>query len=263
MSDSDPDSDQRTAVVTGGAAGIGRAIARRLAADGAHVVVVDVADGDETVAAIEAEGGSAEYRAGDVTDPDSMAAAFEGLSLDVLVNNAAYYAPLVNDKKRFDEIPPDEWDAVMDVNAKGVYLASSAALPRFGGAGEEAEAEGERTGDGGGQIVNISSTTAVKGTPGFLHYVASKAAVLGMTRAMAAELGDLDIRVNAVLPGFTASEASKQAGEEYLDARVTDQAIRRPIEPRNVADAVAFLAGPDSAMVSGQALTVDGGKTFY
>lgn len=245
MTDAGGDAE-RTALVTGAATGIGQAIAERVAADGAHVVVTDVADGSDTVEQIGDAGGSAEFREADVTDPDSLERAFDGLELDTLVNNAAYYAPLVGDKKRFDEIDPEEWDTVMSVNAKGVYLASRAALPRL--------AEGS-------SIVNISSSTALKGTSGFLHYVASKAAVLGMTRAMANELGDLDIRVNAVAPGFTASEASLQAGEEYVEGRAESQALsKRSIQPDDIADAVAFLAGPDSEMVSGQTLTVDGGR---
>lgn len=232
--------------MTGAATGIGRAIAERLAAEGAHVVVTDIRDGSETVDRIREAGGSAEFREADVTDPASLETAVSGLELDALVNNAAYYAPLVGNKKRFDEIDPDEWDTVMGVNAKGVYLASRAALPHL---------------TEGSAIVNISSTTALKGTGGFLHYVASKAAVLGMTRAMATELGEIDIRVNAVAPGFTASEASLQAGEEYVETRAESQALsKRSIQPGDIADAVAFLAGPDSEMMSGQTLTVDGGR---
>lgn len=237
---------ERTALVTGAATGIGQAIAERLAAEGAHVVVTDIEDGSNTVDRIEEAGGSAEFREADVTDPDSLEAAFSGLELDALVNNAAYYAPLVGNKKRFDEIDPEEWDTVMGVNAKGVYLASRAALPHL---------------NEGSAIVNISSSTALKGTSGFLHYVASKAAVLGMTRAMANEVGDLDIRVNAVAPGFTASEASLQAGEEYVEGRAESQALsKRSIQPGDIADAVAFLAGPDSKMITGQTMTVDGGR---
>ena len=236
----------RTALVTGAATGIGQAIAERLAAEGAHVVVTDIEDGSSTVDRIQEAGGSAEFREADVTDPDSLEEAFSGLELDALVNNAAYYAPLVGNKKRFDEIDPEEWDTVMGVNAKGVYLASRAALPHL---------------NEGSAIVNISSSTALKGTGGFLHYVASKAAVLGMTRAMANELGDLDIRANAVAPGFTASEASLQAGEEYVEGRAESQALsKRSIQPGDIADAVAFLAGPDSKMITGQTMTVDGGR---
>lgn len=238
----------RTAVVTGGSQGIGREICRKLAEAGCHVVVLDIEDGSETTAAIEDLGGTAEYRYADVTDEDSLASAFEGLELDVLVNNAAYYAPLVGNKCRFDEIAVDEWDQAMDVNAKGVFLTAKHALDGF---------------DDGGSIVNISSAVVMRGTPGFLHYVASKAAVLGMTRAMANEIGDLGIRVNAITPGFTWSEASQQAGEEHLEARVAGQAIEQPIEPDDIADAVAFLAGERSDMITGQVVNVDGGSLHY
>ena len=236
----------RTAAVTGAARGIGRAIAETLGEAGARVVALDVDDCAATVDAIVAAGGAAEAKEADVTDEASLRDAFDGLDLDVLVNNAAYYAPLVGDKMRFDDIDRETWEAVMAVNVTGVWLASKQALPRF---------------DDGGSIVNIGSTVALRGTTGFLHYVASKAAVVGMTRAMANELGDLGVRVNAVLPGFTASEASLQAGESYLDGRVDAQAIERPIEPADIANAVAFLAGPDSAMVSGETLVVDGGRS--
>lgn len=241
-------SNERTAVVTGAATGIGRAIAERLAEDGAHVVVVDVADGRETVARIEDAGGSAEFREGDVTDEDAMRSAFEGLDLDVLVNNAAYYAPLVTDKKRFDEITAEEWDTVLAVNAKGTFLASKHALDAFGD---------------GGSIVNISSSVVTMGVPGFLHYVASKGAVLAMTRAMAAEVGDLGIRVNAVMPGFTWSEASQRAGEEYLEDYVQKQDLDRVVEPEDIAGVVAFLAGPDSGVMTGQAINADPGLSYY
>ena len=238
----------QTAVVTGAATGIGQAIARRLASDGAHVVVTDIQDGSETVALVEEDGGSAEFREGDVTDEASMRSVFEGLDLDVLVNNAGYYAPLVTDKKRFDDISPEEWDTVLGVNTTGVFLASKEALPHFG----------ER-----GSIVNISSSVVSLGVPGFLHYVASKGAVLAMTRAMAAEVGDLGIRVNAVMPGFTWSEASQQAGEEYLADYVANQDLKRVVEPEDIAGVVAFLAGPDSGIMTGQAINADPGLSYY
>jgi len=240
--------DETTAVVTGAATGIGQAIATRLAADGAHVVVADVADGSETVARIEDAGGSAEFREADVTDEDAMASLFDGLNLDVLVNNAAYYAPLVTDKKRFDEITTEEWDTVLAVNTKGTFLASKHALGAF---------------DGGGSIVNISSSVVTMGVPGFLHYVASKGAVLSMTRAMAAEIGDLGVRVNAVMPGFTWSEASQQAGDEYLDDYVDKQDLDRVVEPEDIAGVVSFLAGPDSGVMTGQAINADPGLSYY
>ena len=239
----------RTAVVTGGATGIGRAIAERLAQDGFYVVVTDISDGSETVDRIEDAGGTAEYREGDVTDERSMERLFDSIdSLDVLVNNAAYYAPLVTDKKRFDEISGDEWDRVLAVNAKGTFLASKHALPALSNSGS---------------VVNISSSVVTMGVPGFLHYVASKGAVLAMTRAMAAEVGDLGIRVNAVMPGFTWSEASQQAGEEYLESYVEKQDIDRVVEPGDIAAVVAFLGSDDSEVMTGQAVNVDPGLSYY
>ena len=242
------DLDGRTALVTGAAGGIGRAIATRLAQDGARVVVTDVQDASGTVEAIEDAGGSGEFREADVTEEAEMGAAVSGLDLDVLVNNAAYYAPLVRDKKRFDEIPRDEWETVLAVNVTGPFLACKAAVPRL-------------TDDA--SIVNLSSSTVHLGVPGFLHYVTSKAAVVGMTRAMATELGDLGVRVNAVTPGLTHSEATLQNDDGYLAGAVEGQALPEPIEPEHVADAVAYLAGPDSARVTGQVLNVDAGSVYY
>lgn len=243
--------DGRTAVVTGSAAGIGRAIAERLGRDGAHIVVTDIQDGTGTVEAIEAAGGSAEFRTGDVTSEADLEAVFDGLELDVLVNNAAYYAPLAGaeGKQRFDEIDEAEWDTVMAVNAKGPFLAAKTALPRFG--------------PDGGAIVNISSDSVSVGVPGFLHYVTSKSSLIGMTRSLASELGELGIRVNAVMPGLTASEASLRAGEEYFEPFVEHQAIPRRIQPEDIAAVVAFLAGPDSEIVTGQVIVANAGHSYY
>ena len=240
--------DGETALVTGGASGIGRAICRRLAADGAHVVVLDVADGTETVSLVADAGGSAEFREGDVTEEADLAAAVDGLDLDILVNNAAYYAPLVTDKKPFEAIGRAEWETVMAVNVTGPVLAAKHALPRF---------------DDGGSIVTISSGSVLRGVPGFSHYVTSKAAVLGMTRAMATELGELGIRVNAVMPGLVASEATLQAGREAVEARVARQPLGAAVQPADVAAAVSFLAGADGAKLTGQVLNVDGGASYY
>lgn len=238
----------RTAVVTGGARGIGAAISGRLAEDGADVVVFDIEDASDTIDTVEAAGGAGEYREVDVTDEAALESALADRSIDVLVNNAAYYAPLVEDKKQLEEIDRSEWEAVMEVNVTGTFLATKAALPRFGDAGS---------------VVNLSSSTFHTGVPGFLHYVTSKSAIVGMTRAMATELGDRGIRVNAVTPGLTWSEAARQGGDANLDGHVDAQAIQSPIEPDDIADAVAFLAGPQSDRVTGQLLNVDGGVTYY
>jgi NAD(P)-dependent dehydrogenase (short-subunit alcohol dehydrogenase family) len=237
-----------TIVVTGGASNIGRAIAERVAAGGAHAVIVDVADGSEAVAAIETAGGSAEYREGDVTDEASMAAAFEGLSVDVLVNNAAIYSPLIGTKTRFDGLDRDDWESVMNVNATGVFLASKHALPHL---------------TEGGAIVNMASDVATVGIPGFLHYVASKAAVIGMTRAMANELGDLSIRVNAVLPGLTRTENVQTYDDDYLEEIVDRQAIGRPLYPEDIAGVVAMLCRPESWPITGQVINADVGLHHY
>ncbi|MFB6353382.1 MAG: SDR family NAD(P)-dependent oxidoreductase [Halobacteriales archaeon] len=238
------------AVVTGSSRGIGRAIAERLARDGAHVVVTDVRDGSATVETIEAAGGSAEFREADVTSEADLESVFAGLDLDVLVNNAAYYAPLVGDgQQRFDEIADEEWDAVMAVNAKGPFLATKAALPRFG--------------PDGGAVVHLSSDTVTTGVPGMLHYVTSKSAIVGMTRSMATELGDLGIRVNAVMPGFTETPASRPAGDRAFEAFEAKQALDGRLQPEDIAGVVAFLAGPDSAAVTGQVVVANAGRSYY
>ncbi len=238
-----------TALVTGGARGIGRAIAVRLADRGHHVIVFDLEDGSETVAAIEKDGGTAAYHVGDVRSIEDLRAAVGDRQLSVLVNNAAYYAPLAGEegKQPFQEIDEDEWNTVFDVNVKGAFLAAKAAFPQF---------------QDGGAVINVSSDSVLSGVPGFLHYVASKAALVGLTRGMANELGDRDIRVNAVMPGLTASEATLQAGDAYLDTLVEDQATSRRIRPEDIAGVVAFLAGPDSVMVNGEVIVANGGRAF-
>lgn len=238
----------QTVVVTGGASGIGRAIAERCAVDGAEVIVIDVADGSGTVDAIEREGGVARYREGDVTSESSMEAAFDGIDADVLVNNAAIYSPLVGEKHRFDDISIEEWESVLEVNTTGVFIASKKALPHL---------------SEGSAIVNMASNVATVGVPGFLHYVASKAAVIGMTRAMANELGDLGIRVNAVLPGLTRTEAVEEYDEEYLQSMVEGQALPRPLYPEDIAGVVATLCLPETWPITGQVVNADVGFHHY
>lgn len=241
---------EQTAVITGAARGIGRAIGLRLAREDAHVILTDVDEGTEAVDAVEEAGGTAEFVKADVTDESDMEAVFEDRSVDVVVNNAGYYAPLAGpeNKKRFDDIELDEWDTVMGVNATGVFITSKAAMASL---------------VEGGRIINMSSGVALQGVPGFAHYVASKAAVIGLTRAIAAELGDQDIRVNAITPGLTASEATMSGGTETIDYMTKRQSISRQIQPEDIADAVAFLASPDSDMITGQVLNVDGGVVYY
>jgi NAD(P)-dependent dehydrogenase (short-subunit alcohol dehydrogenase family) len=244
--------DGQVAVVTGGAQGIGRAIADALAAEGARIVVADVEGADEAAAAYDGGVGLAV----DVTSEEDTARMAEEIvrrcgRLDLLINNAGLYATLP--MRPFLDIPVDEWRRVMDVNVLGMFLAARAAVPRM------------RDG-GGGAIVNISSGTVFRGVPFLLHYVASKGAVVALTRALAKELGKDGIRVNCVAPGFTLTE-SVQAQPDVVsalrEASVAARTIQRDEVPEDVAGAVAFLCTADAGFITGQTLVIDGGQFFH
>lgn len=241
----------RSVLITGAANGLGRAFAERLAADGAGVGILDV---DATRAgglasSIQAGGGTAVAVTADVTDRAAVtravaevAAALGGLH--GLVNNAGIIHVT---RCPFDEIPVAEWDRVFDVNVKGTWNTSAAAVPFLKAAG-------------GGAIVNLSSSMALKGGPQRAHYVASKGAIIALTRVMAKELGDSWIRVNAVCPGSTLTEADPSP--ETLAQRekaASLRALKRMEHPRDVVGAVSFLLGDDSSFITGQNLVVEGG----
>jgi NAD(P)-dependent dehydrogenase (short-subunit alcohol dehydrogenase family) len=242
----------KVAVVTGGAQGIGRAIAGALAVERARIVIADVQGAEEAAAAYPDGVGLAV----DVTsEEDTARMADETVArcgrIDVLVNNAGLYATLP--MRPFLDIPVDEWRRVMDVNVLGMFLASRAVVPRM-------------REQGGGRIVNISSGTVFRGVPFLLHYVASKGAVISLTRALAKELGKDDIRVNCVAPGFTMTE-SVQAQPEVVkalrDVTIAARTIQRDETPEDVAGAVAFLCGPEADFITGQTLVIDGGQYFH
>jgi len=242
----------KVAIVTGGAQGIGRAIADGLAAAGARIVVADVRGAEEAARA---------YANGigltaDVADEASVQVLVDETvercgAVDVLVNNAGLYASL--EMRAFGEIPLDEWRQVMDVNVASMFLMCRAVVPVM------------RT-RGGGTIVNISSGTPFRGVPFLLHYVTSKGAIVAFTRALAKELGKDAIRVNCVAPGFTMSEGVKQHPEvieKLREVSVAARTIQRDQEPEDVVGAVVYLAGPDSAFVTGQTIVIDGGQYFH
>ncbi|GAB5450391.1 MAG: 3-oxoacyl-ACP reductase FabG [Halioglobus sp.] len=248
--------ESRVAIVTGAARGLGRAYAEALAAEGAAVLACDLNDCAETVNAIQSAGGQAQAARVDVTSMDSCnqmaAAAIEAFGrIDVLVNNAALYAGLKG--ARFEQLDEAQWDAAMTVNVKGTWQASKAVTEHLRAAG-------------GGSIINISSLAAVFGLPYGLDYVASKAAVIGMTRAMARELGGDNIRVNAVAPSAVMTEGTEEFfGEKFEKAKgviASGQLIRRNLEPSDLTGTIVYLASDASSLVTGQTHMVDGGSWF-
>jgi 3-oxoacyl-[acyl-carrier protein] reductase len=243
----------QVAVVTGGARAVGRAISETLAGEGATVVSLDLNGSEETVAAIEGAGGKATGIVCDVTDPEQVDAAIAGVvadhgRLDVLVNNAGVFSTM--ERRPFWEIPTDEWDLMMRINTRSVFLVSKAASAPMREARQ-------------GRIVNIASNVFTFGMADFLHYVASKGAVVGMTRTMARELGPYGVAVNAISPGLVTTEITETTvPAEYREIVANNQCLRTPILPGDIAQAVAFLSGPAARMVSGQTLLVNGGATM-
>ena len=244
--------DGKVAIVTGGAQGIGHAIATGLAREGARIVIADIQKAEE---------GAADFPDGvglqvDVSSEEDVRRMVEEAvarcgGIDILVNNAGLYASLA--LRPFEEIDVDEWRRVMDVNVMSMFLCCRAVVP----------AMRER---GGGRIVNISSGTPFRGVPFLLHYVTSKGAIVAFTRALAKELGKDDIRVNCVAPGFTMSagvEANPTHVEKLRDATLAARTIQRDQLPEDIVGAVVFLCGPEADFITGQTMVIDGGQYFH
>ena len=246
----------RSVLITGAAGGLGLAFAQAFAGAGADVVLADIHAEQVRAVATDLASKHAGQRirglAVDVTRPDSTQALADEAAtsgsgrIDVLVNNAAIYATI--SRRPFQDIDVDEWDRVMAVNLKGPFLMSRAVLPWMRGQG--------------GAIVNIASSTVMSGSPQWAHYVASKAGVIGLTRSMARELGDLGITVNALAPGFTMTEASLGLMTDARSYGVDRGAIRRASAPDDMVGAALYLASPAAAFMTGQTLVVDGGRQF-
>lgn len=246
----------RVAIVTGAAQGIGAAYARALAEQGAKVCVADVLDARSVVDAIRQSGGQAIGVRCDVSDSGAVRAMVADTvkafgKLDILVTNAALFAKVT--LKHFTEIDSAEWDQVMAVNVRGVFECVKAAVP-------------EMRKHKYGKIVNIASGTVFKGTPMLMHYVTSKAAVIGMTRVMARELGDDGIRVNTLAPGLTLSDGVKsntQWVKAMIDANTATRALKREQVPEDLTGTLIYLCSTDSDFMTGQCVVVDGGSAMH
>jgi NAD(P)-dependent dehydrogenase (short-subunit alcohol dehydrogenase family) len=244
--------DGKVAVVTGAAQGIGNAIARGLADEGARVVVADLQRAREAAEALP-DGVGLEVDVADESAVERMVAntVDQCGGIDILVNTAGLYASLA--MRPFTEIPLDEWRRVMDVNVASMFLTCRAVVPKLR----------ER---GGGKIVNISSGTPFRGVPFLLHYVTSKGAIVAFTRALAKELGKDEIHVNCVAPGFTISagvEEHPEVIDALRDVSVSARTLQRDQVPEDVVGAVVFLCTPSADFITGQTMVIDGGQYFH
>jgi NAD(P)-dependent dehydrogenase (short-subunit alcohol dehydrogenase family) len=252
---------ERVVVVTGAARGIGQELACRLAQAGARIVAADIADCAATVDLVNSSGGTAIGAALDVTSAEDAAAMAELAvakfgRIDALVNNAALYGALRGG--RFDAIAEADWDAAMAVNVKGIWHCCKAVVP--------AMRQSIANGAGSGSIVNMASLAATYGMPFALHYTTSKAAVIGLTRGLARELGRDRIRVNALAPSAVLTDGTREFFGDKLDRALATikagQSIQRSLTPSDLAGTVQWLVSDASALVTGQTIAVDGGTVM-
>jgi len=242
----------RCAVVTGGAQGIGAAYALALAKEGAKVVIADVADVTRAVDAVRKIGAVALGVACDVSNYEACVAMVDASvkafgRVDILVNNAALFASI--QRKPFEQLSQEEWDNVMAVNVRGPFNTVKAVLPQM---------KKQKY----GKIINVSSATVFSGTPGMLHYVTSKGAVLAFTRALAREVGSHGIIVNGIAPGLTMSEgllSQRDILEPFAKVAMASRALKREQVPDDLTGTLLYLASPASDFMTGQTITVDGG----
>ena len=238
-----------TAIVSGGARGLGRVYAMALARHGFNVVVADLLDTHDAVEEIKSIGGRAIGMRTDISsaaDTEALAtAAAEAFdTIDVLINNAAYYSQI--ERGPFNEVTIEQWDRAFEINVRGTWLACCAVYPHM-------------KAQGSGKIINISSTTCFKGTVGFPHYVAGKSAIIGLTRCLAQELGPDGITVNTVSPDLIPNPALRPSDAVSDQFVVAERPLKRTQEPEDMVGTILYLAGPGSDFVTGQNIVVNGG----
>jgi NAD(P)-dependent dehydrogenase (short-subunit alcohol dehydrogenase family) len=244
----------KVAVITGAAAGIGQAFAKRLAEDGAHIVIADISSADQTRKMVEAAGRDALVCECDVASPESIAKLAKAVEqrfgrCDILVNNAGIY-PL----RKFEDMTFADWRQIMSINLDAAFLTCKAFIPGMK----------QR---GWGRIVNMSSSTFATMVTDYVHYIASKGGVVGLTRALASEFGAFGITVNAISPTLVRSQGTlsraprfgRASMDEEFDALAKRQAVPRPAVPDDMVGTLSFLTSDDAAFVTGQTIYVDGG----
>ncbi len=242
------------AIVTGGAGGLGRVYCRGLAAAGYAVVVADLGDATDVVAELERAGGQALAVRVDVSDDASTRALAQTVlaafgRIDGLVNNAAHYTAIV--KTGFEELSVEEWDRCFAVNVRGAWLCSRAVAPTM-------------RSQGSGKIVNVSSMTVPTAPPGFAHYIASKAAIVGLTRSLARELGPDGICVNTLTPDYVAFDRDYDRRQpEMRNALAAQRIFAREAQPDDLVGTLLYLLGHGSDFVTGQDVWVNGGRAFH
>lgn len=248
--------EDKVLLVTGAGRGLGQAYALEAARLGAKVVVGDILNCDHTLKQIRTNGGVAIAAQLDVTKTETVSTMVKSAidafgKINVLVNNAALYGGLTGG--RFDQLDEDEWDRTMNVNVKGIWNCCKAVVPHMRTAG-------------GGSIINVASLAATYGLPFALHYTTSKAAVIGMTRALARELGRNEIRVNAIAPTAVVTEGTAEffgeKTEDALNVIRNDQSLKRNPRPKDIVGTVMWLAADTSEFVTGQTIAIDGGTVM-
>jgi len=239
-------------IVTGGGSGLGMVYARRLAEEGAAVVLADIRDGNPEIRKLTASNSRTLFVRADIRSPqEAQQLAATTVSkfgrVDALINNAALFSNL--DRRPFEELTVEEWEEVLAVNVIGTFTCIRAVVPTM---------KSQKR----GKIINVASNVVHKGLPYLLHYVASKGAVMAMTRALARELGAFGITVNAIAPGYVLHEATAPTDQGRNHQVIALRALGRTETPEDLLGTVVFLASSDSDFITGQTIVVDGGEVF-